>query len=126
MIEKCQVYAWGSNENGRLGLDDCLNRNEPTLITGLVERNIFVIRIFLDASGEHTFMLCNDDQILGFGKNTSGQLGMDDRNDRNTPETVMQLKNKKIVKIAVGGACTVIVERQSKPLYINTNVKIKK
>lgn len=40
-----QVYSWGDNTYGQLGLNDRLNRLEPTLIDELNNKNITHIAI---------------------------------------------------------------------------------
>jgi alpha-tubulin suppressor-like RCC1 family protein len=73
-----EVYTWGSNEGGQLGLDskyaqaDCVKK--PTLVEALVRSGIFVTQI---ACGEtHSIVLAKDSKVYGWGMSMYGQLGL--------------------------------------------------
>lgn len=74
-----EVYTWGSNEGGQLGLDnkqyafsDCVKK--PTLVESLSKANVFVTQI---ACGEtHSIVLTKDSKVFGWGMSMYGQLGL--------------------------------------------------
>ena len=89
-----QVYAFGFNTLGQLGLGDHLLRNVPTLIPTLKS----IIQV---AAGElHSLVLTSNGQIYAFGANRHGQLGLGDHKDKNIP-TLISILNS-IVQIAAG------------------------
>lgn len=69
-----EAYSWGRGRYGTLGHDDGeQNHAVPTRIRGL-KSNLVVSRI---ASGRwHCVVLLNDNQILSWGRNHRGQLGL--------------------------------------------------
>src|SRR5437868_5488553 len=58
-----QIYTFGDNYYGQLGLGDCYHRNTPTLINDIY--NIITI----SAGGGHSMILNYDKQIYAFGSN---------------------------------------------------------
>lgn len=79
LTENDQVYAFGLNNNGRLGLGDKNDRNVPTIIPGL--NNI----ISISTSGYSTLALTKHGRVYGFGKNVHGELGLNDKINRTMP-----------------------------------------
>ena len=70
LLANGQVYAFGNNKYGKLGLNDEIHTNIPTLIYSL--NNIVQI-----ATGEnHSLALTDKGQIYAFGSNMDGQLGL--------------------------------------------------
>ena len=66
-----KVYAWGWNGFGQLGLGDLQSRTSPTLIPGLSGvRSI--------AAGEMHAIAVGKNHLLGWGNNTSNQIGKSD------------------------------------------------
>ena len=63
-----KVYAWGWNGFGQLGLGDLKSRTNPTVIPGL--NGVRAI-----AAGEMHSLALGKRRLLGWGSNTSGQLG---------------------------------------------------
>src|SRR5437764_1915040 len=74
-----QIYAFGFNCHGQLGLGDYTDKNSPTLILNLN-------RIIQIATGyEHSLALSNIGQIYAFGRNDGGQLGLGNNAMKNIP-----------------------------------------
>ncbi len=83
-----QVYSWGSNTEGRLGLKDTKNRNTPTLVPEIPD-NI----VQLSTGKYHTLALTNTGEVYSWGSNTFGQLGLGDIKNINTPTLIPNLPN---------------------------------
>ena len=67
-----ELFAYGCNDCGQLGLGDFNNRNKPTLI--MRDKEIRQI-----VCGErHTFILKESKELFAFGRNDFGQLGLGD------------------------------------------------
>jgi len=98
---KGNVYSWGVNLNGQLGLGDQVDRTEPTLIPDLVataDRLIVDVRCGLAM----TAALAEEGHVLTWGSGDSGQLGHSDKDDQTLPTLVKELAGVDVVKIAVG------------------------
>ncbi len=68
--EDDELYAWGDNESGRLGLDTSEEVIAPTLVPiGPVTK--------VATGAEHVLALTPDGQVWGWGESASGQLGLD-------------------------------------------------
>lgn len=65
------VWAWGYNQNGRLGYgrDHGPNKMEPVQVKGLTDI------IMISAGSEHSLALRNDGTVWAWGRNMEGQLG---------------------------------------------------
>lgn len=65
-------YTWGRNEKGQLGLGDNITRNNPTIVTGLLEGK----KVIGGAAGKHhTVIFTDSGESYSFGLNSSGQCG---------------------------------------------------
>ena len=67
-----QVFAWGSNASGQLGLEDTVNRAEPTLVAALWAMPVAA----LAAGDAHSVALTTNGFVFAWGCNTRGQLGL--------------------------------------------------
>jgi alpha-tubulin suppressor-like RCC1 family protein len=81
LTESGEVYTWGWNEHGRLGLGDTDDRLLPTMVPGL--RNVKAI-----AGWAHSLALTEAGEIYAWGSNEWGQLGLGDTENRLTPTKV--------------------------------------
>ncbi len=79
------VYTTGSNNNGQLGLGNTTNVNSPTLVTS----NIGGLIISSASCGaSHTIFLASSGAVYGAGRNSTGQLGLNDTTQRTSPTLV--------------------------------------
>ncbi|XP_038223084.1 probable E3 ubiquitin-protein ligase HERC4 isoform X2 [Zerene cesonia] len=94
-----ELYAWGANSYGQCGLGTMSNKETtPQQITSLVG-----VPIALVACGSnHTFVLSKSGAVFGFGKNSHGQLGLQDRENRCYPTHLKVLRNVKVCYISCG------------------------
>jgi alpha-tubulin suppressor-like RCC1 family protein len=103
------VYAWGRNESGQLGLGDTRRRNCPTLVTAVAGRRI----VGAAAGRNHTLLLTADGAVLACGANKCGQLGVGSlaRASAASPADVelAALDGAKAVGVGAGGEFSVIV-----------------
>jgi alpha-tubulin suppressor-like RCC1 family protein len=89
-----QVYTWGSNQEGQLGLGDSTNRSQPTPVPGLSDETA------VEAGHNHTLVLRSNGTVWAFGLNASGQLGDGTTTLRRSPVQVKNLTG--VVDIAAG------------------------
>ncbi|WP_372573066.1 RCC1 domain-containing protein [Ruegeria jejuensis] len=75
--ETGQLYAWGNNSNGQLGLGDLEERLTPQMVEALGNETVVTV----SSGTAHTLALTADGQVWAFGSNTDGQLGSPDALD---------------------------------------------
>ncbi|XP_058798265.1 probable E3 ubiquitin-protein ligase HERC4 [Phymastichus coffea] len=94
-----ELYTWGSNSDGQLGLgQDIKMETKPKLISSL-----FGIPIaFIACGGYHSIIVTKSGAVYGWGKNTFGQLGMNDMSDRYIPCLLKTLRNTKVKYVSCG------------------------
>ncbi|XP_036000989.1 probable E3 ubiquitin-protein ligase HERC4 [Fundulus heteroclitus] len=103
-----QVYTWGQDSRGQLGLGSNSGAGSPQHVRTL--SSIPVVRI--SAGGEHSFALSVSGGVFGWGRNDCGQLGLGDTEDRNTPAPVSYLNMKKVVQITCGKEHSVVLTKE--------------
>ena len=74
------IWSCGYNNRGQLGLGNKTNQKTFTQVTNNINND--VKQVFCEYY--HTFILKNDGSLWGCGYNDSGQLGLNDINDRTT------------------------------------------
>lgn len=88
------VYSWGLNANGQLGIGSTTSTTLPTQVTTL--SGVTAVA----AGVSHTLVLKSDGTVWAFGLNTSGQLGDGSTTQRTSPVQITTLSS--IVAIAAG------------------------
>lgn len=102
--EDGEVYCWGNNESGQLGLGDSTARDVPVKM-GTKSWSA------IDAGRDHALAIDDSDELYVWGNNSYGQLGLGDNNSRNTPT---QLPNKTWKKISAGEFYSLAIDNQDK------------
>jgi alpha-tubulin suppressor-like RCC1 family protein len=100
------VYCWGWNMFGQLGLGDKINRKVPHMVPSL---NCRIIKIFGGPTADHSLILSETGHAYAMGFNVYGQLGLNDNTDRSVPCTVTFLRGDKIDSIALGRMHTFVI-----------------
>jgi alpha-tubulin suppressor-like RCC1 family protein len=93
-----QVWTWGSNSEGQLGVGDLSQRNQPVQITFFSQINVVQIA----AGAYHSLFLSEMAAVYASGLNDDGQLGQGDTVPRLTPAVITSLLGKNISGIATG------------------------
>jgi len=76
------LWTWGNNGDGQLGINNTANRNTPvTTFAGAT-----TWKSVAGGSG-HAAAIKTDGSLWTWGRNTDGQLGVNDTTQRNTPVT---------------------------------------
>ncbi|KAJ5069360.1 adp-ribosylation factor 4b-related [Anaeramoeba ignava] len=111
--EKKNLYSWGDNSYGQLGLSDTKSREKPELI---VQLNQSISQI--SAGSHHFIALTPTNKLFSCGRNRNGQLGLNDFDDRKTPELI-QLNNQigTLIKIFCADETTFLLNEFGK-VYI--------
>ncbi|KAM9331112.1 putative E3 ubiquitin-protein ligase HERC3 [Gastrophryne carolinensis] len=103
-----QLYTWGQNNHGQLGLGQGITcQSSPQRIKSL--EGIPLAQV--TAGGFHSFALSLSGAVFGWGKNNSGQLGLNDERGRESPCHVKQLRSQKIVFISCGEEHTAVLTK---------------
>ncbi len=86
LTEKGRCFVWGINRYGQLGLGDFHNRNTPVEfdIKCLNLSRTDKVKQFV-INDDFSFLLTEEGRYFVWGYNRSGQLGLDDNLNRNTP-----------------------------------------
>uniref|UniRef100_A0A2C9JH74 HECT domain-containing protein n=1 Tax=Biomphalaria glabrata TaxID=6526 RepID=A0A2C9JH74_BIOGL len=96
------IATWGSNSFGQLGigLDQHLYkyRNQPCFIACLKGLPIAQVA----AGGNHCLILSKSGAIFGWGRNSFGQLGLNDTIDFHSPNQCRPLRSQRIKYICCG------------------------
>ncbi|KAF0720806.1 Aste57867_1 [Aphanomyces stellatus] len=79
-----EVYSFGRNDFGQLGLNDALDRRLPTLVDALTN-----VQLTSLACGQyHSVVSTATGAVLSFGKNDYGQLGFESLDNQMVPVAV--------------------------------------
>ncbi|CDQ62976.1 RCC1 and BTB domain-containing protein 1 isoform X6 [Oncorhynchus mykiss] len=96
VVENGEVYGWGYNGNGQLGLGNNGNQLTPCRLVGL--QGLCVLQI---VSGyAHSLALTDEGLLYAWGTNTYGQLGTGNKSNQLSPVQIMAEKESRIVEIA--------------------------
>ena len=101
------VYAFGFNNHGELGLGDTAHRETPTKIAALPGPARAVA-----AGGAFSLVLLQDGDVYAFGGNSDGELGLGDTIERDTPTKIATLSGT-VVAVAAGSAHSLVVLQAS-------------
>ena len=102
------IYGTGSNLNGELGFAYTNNNyfeSELTPMPNTTEKTPQSVA----CGGSHTIVLMTDGSIYGTGYNSDGQLGVDDKIDRNNLESMLNETGKRPQSIACGIYHTIVL-----------------
>ncbi|XP_069834418.1 probable E3 ubiquitin-protein ligase HERC3 isoform X3 [Dendropsophus ebraccatus] len=103
-----QLFTWGQNNHGQLGLGPGFTQqSSPQRVKSL--EGIPLARV--TAGGYHSFALSLSGAVFGWGKNSSGQLGLSDEQDRVSPCHVKPLRSQKVVYISCGEEHTAVLTK---------------
>jgi hypothetical protein len=105
-----EVFGFGNNRYGELGLGHTKNQKQPTALVSLSGQSVGVV-----ACGEfHTMIVLKNGEVYGFGYNGSGQLGLGHKENTSIPQRVPVLSNRaangdKITSVSCGYYHTVCI-----------------
>ncbi|XP_059046133.1 probable E3 ubiquitin-protein ligase HERC4 isoform X2 [Achroia grisella] len=100
------LYSWGANSYGQCGLGIFTSKEmKPRQITSLLGVPIALIA----CGSNHTFVLSKSGAVFGWGKNSHGQLGLQNTENRCYPTHLKTLRNVKVCHIACGEDFTVFL-----------------
>ncbi|XP_028903699.1 RCC1 and BTB domain-containing protein 2 isoform X2 [Ornithorhynchus anatinus] len=114
VVESGEVYVWGYNGNGQLGLGSSGNQPTPCRIAAL--QGIRVQRVTCGYA--HTLVLTDEGQLYAWGANSYGQLGTGNKSNQSYPIPVPVEKDRIIEIAACHSAHTSAAKTQSGHVYM--------
>ena len=105
------VWAFGYNTFGQLGLGDNTNRNVPTKINGIKAK-------YVSCGENHTLLIDLNNNVWVFGSNDNGQLGLGDNINKYVPTKINGIKAK---YVSCGENHTVIIDMDNNILAFGYN-----
>jgi alpha-tubulin suppressor-like RCC1 family protein len=93
LLDSGEVYAWGGNDSGQLGLGDLLFRSLP------VKVNLPGLAVAVAAGKFHSVALLEDGRVFTWGANNLGQLGDGGRDPTTLPKASLIVS---VAQIAAG------------------------
>ncbi|KAJ6230682.1 hypothetical protein M0813_06470 [Anaeramoeba flamelloides] len=103
-----QLYASGSNADGRLGLGQNIEGERmPVYVQDKV------IKIFTGSVATNFFFITSKPDLLyACGNNDSGELGVDSRVSPSTPTAVKNFKGSEILTVSLGQDLTLLINNE--------------
>jgi len=102
-----QLFSWGNNSYGQLGLGDCIMRKLPTPLP--VETFAGDAVEFMSAGGFHTAAVTKNGNLYLWGSNHTGQLGMDTYNDYAKPAILPPFDESPVCIVSCCSQHTIVV-----------------
>ncbi|NXA36467.1 HERC5 ligase, partial [Eudromia elegans] len=103
-----ELFAWGQNAHGQLGVGRQLcSARDPQLVEGL--RGVALAQ--LAAGAAHSLAVSVSGAVYSWGKNASGQLGLGHTEDRDCPSYITALQHWKTVFISCGEDHTAVLSK---------------
>ena len=116
LSENGEVYSFGNNEQGQLGVgNNEESYNSPQLISSLKDVE------FIECGSEHTFCKTLNNEIYSWGVNISGQLGLENNDNQNTPILCSSLSNEDVIDIKCGYEHTLVLTSNGDVLSCGNN-----
>lgn len=100
-----EVYSWGDNANGQLGINNYDTKTSPVKVTAFGDKVIVGVSVNShDSSANvhyHTaFAIDSDGKLYGWGANTKNNLGSPAPANTNIPSLIEGMKDKVVVSVA--------------------------
>ncbi len=116
LLENGDLYTFGRNSNGELGLGDTEDRSFPTKVEALSG----VAAIVDSTYGAHSLVQLENGELYSFGAGSNGQLGHGDREQKTTPTLIETFQGSNVLDFAAGDRhCLVVVATPSITIKID-------
>ena len=95
LLEDGQLFSWGDNEYGQLGIGNLIPQSDPVLVCNLDDKIIKQVA----CGSAHCLAMTDSGQIFAWGLNYQAQLGTGDRINQRSP-VLVATNYRKAVQIA--------------------------
>ncbi|CAG9769467.1 unnamed protein product [Ceutorhynchus assimilis] len=99
LTDSGDILSWGANNFGQLGVGSFSPSETVPKRVNAISGLPFV---FITCGANHTFAISKSGAVFGWGKNTRGQLGINDMENKMFPTQLRTLRNLKIRYVACG------------------------
>lgn len=113
-----EVFSWGYNKDGQLGLGDFETRFFPKKINFPNNAKIKKIAVGRD----HTIALGLNGEVYTWGVNESGQLGTGDFVNKNTPQKINLPNNAKVKSLVANEAWSFLITEDDEIFSFGGNI----
>ena len=106
LMDNGEVWVWGRNAYGELGVGTTSNVLVPTKVTALNGVNIVDVQLskdYYNIGRYHTLFLANNGSLYACGFNGSGQLGIGNTTNQSTPQLLSKSDWSKIYAMGASG-----------------------
>ncbi|KAL4464464.1 hypothetical protein ABPG72_011752 [Tetrahymena utriculariae] len=120
------LYSMGSNEQGELGLGDCVDRNIPCQIESLKNSAEKIQQV--ECGQKHTICKSGLNKIYTWGFGAKGQLGHENKQNEYYPRQMNLNANyskQKIMQVQAGQKSSLVLFDNKKILWWGTNSRLK-
>ncbi|MDX8350717.1 Ig-like domain-containing protein, partial [Cognatiyoonia sp. IB215446] len=117
LTDEGDVYAFGFNNRGPLGLGDEESRQSAVKIDALDDVEV----IGIGNGNGVSYALAADGTLYAWGSNTNGQLGTGDQEERLVPTAVEALANETVVAVSSGTSHTLALTADGEVYAFGSN-----
>ena len=101
--KKYELWAWGRNNAGQLGVVDLEDRFVPTLVSVIQGKRVRDLAVGgSDTMESHSLVLMSSNKLYSTGDNSHGQLGLGDDLDRESVTPIPKVFSLDFVSVATG------------------------
>lgn len=118
LTDNGDVYAFGFNNRGPLGLGDEESRTSAVKIDALDAVEI----ISIENGNSTSFALTADGTLYGWGNNANGQLGTGDQEERLAPTVIDGLSGEKVLAVSAGVTHTLVLTAEGEVYGFGSNI----
>ena len=109
-----QIFLWGRNSDGQLGIGSLVYKNSPTNATANFNLNIGEKIVDVELGYDHTIVKTDQNRVFGFGENSYRQVGDDTSVDKSSPVYINNnlfsaSLNKQYLSLAAGYKDSMII-----------------
>lgn len=109
------VYSWGRNNVGQLGIGNKTNQSVPTKV------NISDVK-YINAGAYQSYAIKNDGTVWGWGSGANYQLGVPNTGTNQKPNHITSLDGLNITKIVGADGYSIAVDKYGKMYSFGTNI----
>ncbi len=113
-----ELWAWGWNEHGQLGLGDLITRPQPERLSEFSARNIRKI-----ACGETHSICLSDRDVYTFGNGAQGALGHGNAKNQKAPKKILKITEQNRIRDVEAGPQYTVAISDLGQMYFTGNMK---